>query len=110
MKRLTLLIALFGVLAGAASGSFVNVISSNSSFSTTVAVPTAANCQQFGAAYYYTPSYPSVTICSGPLGYYSVTSASATNSFSVSGAIAAGSYSVYEYQMGSGYSGIVIAW
>jgi hypothetical protein len=73
------------------------------SYSTTVTIPAAAVCAQYGGAYggtSYSTNY-------GPLGYYTC---NAGQSFQVQGDIAAGDWYIDQLVSGSGYSGCTITW
>ena len=110
MKKTIAALAAFLATAGLLLASFSQVVSSNQQWSGSVTVPTAANCQQFAAAYHYSPYDTSYTINNGPLGSYTLYENSSPNYISVTGPVGAGTYSVFLYNHGSGYSGCVISW
>ncbi|PTY07903.1 hypothetical protein DB347_06650 [Opitutaceae bacterium EW11] len=104
MKKLCLA---FGLLLAAVGASWADVFShttdqNSGAFSTTVVVPSAGMCYQYGAAYGtgFIDNW-------GPLGTFRKYPGDA---LSISGPVAPGSYQVVQFVYYSGYSGTVIAW
>ncbi|HYP17618.1 MAG TPA: hypothetical protein VEQ65_10440 [Opitutus sp.] len=104
LKLFIVLGLLAAAFASARAGAFNHVQDTPGVYYTNVNVPSAANCQQFGAAY---GNYWHFITNNGPLGSYT---RNPGNPLSVSGAIAAGNYYIFQEVYGSGYSGTVITW
>lgn len=103
MKKLLVLASL--VLAPLAFAQvWVHVQDSPGVYSATANIPSAATCQQFGAAYGDSTNF---IVNNGPLGSYTRYPG---NPLNVSGPISAGNYSILQQVYGSGYSGTVINW